>query len=505
MGLFSKRSSSKSNSLSSPDVNRKGSSTSVNSSVKSPTTPGSKMGFANGNGALDTIPASMSLPPPPNPHGDPVAYLRSLYAVRDRTKCIMDAAMKQQLTNFTFDKTKWEETVSYVVSIIKRDYAPDYHTIPPHGRWQHFEVGGRKRVDLLITTFGPDVEAIEKTKRLIDLFLISVLLDAGAGTKWVYKSKDNGRFYRRSEGLAVASMDMFKDGLFSSDPHNPFRVDGSALKLLMPDSLARGLQITATNPIDGLHGRAGLLRKLGQALDNKEYFGLDNRPGNMLDYLLNHSTTKVIDGKPCVLVTTLWTVLCEGLTPIWPQSRTQLDGCSLGDAWQCSTMPPGQYWERIVPFHKITQWLTYSLMVPMTKIMGIQWVGEHLLTGLPEYRNGGLFIDTGLITLKPQHMKRGLDAYHANSKKEGQPSVEVVPMFSAEDDVIVEWRALTVQLLDRLLPEVNEMLGLQGHDALTLAQMLEGGTWKGGRELAEVSRPNTREPPIMILSDGTVF
>lgn len=28
---------------------------------------------------------------------------------------------------------------------------------------------------------------------------------------------------------------------------------------------------------------------------------------------------------------------------------------------------------------------------------------------------------------------------------------------------------------------------------------------QGGRELAEVSRPNTKEPPIMILSDGTVF
>ena len=41
---------------------------------------------------------------------------------------------------------------------------------------------------------------------------------------------------------------------------------------------------------------------------------------------------------------------------------------------------------------------------------------------------------------------------------------------------------------------------------LTLAQVLEAGTWKAGRELAEVSRPNTKEPPIGLLaSDGTVF
>ncbi|EWC47473.1 hypothetical protein DRE_00441 [Drechslerella stenobrocha 248] len=499
MGLFSKKSNAKSTLIGTNDVNHKESSTSVNSSIKSPVTPGT-MSFAH-----DGIPASMSLPSSPNPWADPVVYLRSLYAIRERTKYVIDAAEKQQLTNFIYDKTKLSETARYVVSIIKRDYAPDYHTIPPYGRWQHFEVGGRKRIDLLLTTFGTETDVIEKTKRLIDLFVVSVLLDAGAGTKWTYKSKDNGRIYRRSEGLAVASLDMFKDGLFSSDPHNPFRVDGSALKLLMPDSLARGLQTTPTNPIDGLHGRAGLLRKLGQALDNKEYFGLDNRPGNMIEYLMNHPTTQIVDGQRYILVPTLWTVLCEGLTPIWPQSRTQLDGCSLGDAWQCSTMPPGQYWERIIPFHKLTQWLTYSLMVPMSKLMGVKWVGEHLLTGLPEYRNGGLFIDTGLLTLKPQQAKRGLDAYHANSKKEGQPNVEVVPMFSAEDDVIVEWRALTVQLLDRLLPEVNKMLGLQGPEVLTLGQMLEAGTWKGGRELAEVSRPNTKEPPIMILSDGTVF
>jgi hypothetical protein len=45
---------------------------------------------------------------------------------------------------------------------------------------------------------------------MIDLFLVSVLLDAGAGTQWSYKSLENGRIYRRSEGIAVASLEMFK-------------------------------------------------------------------------------------------------------------------------------------------------------------------------------------------------------------------------------------------------------------------------------------------------------
>lgn len=40
---------------------------------------------------------------------------------------------------------------------------------------------------------------------------------------------------------------------------------------------------------------------------------------------------------------------------------------------------------------------------------------------------------------------------------------------------------------------------------LTLAQVLESATWKGGREIAREKRPETGGPPIDIVSDGTVF
>lgn len=215
----------------------------------------------------------------------------------------------------------------------------------------------------------------------------------------------------------------------------------------------------------------------------------------------------------------------DGLACIWPATRTQIDGVSLGDAWPCSTLPPSppaQAWETIVPFHKLTQWLCYSLMVPMSKLLNIHFAGSELLTGLPEYRNGGLLIDTGLLTLKDEDAKRGLEAFKKNALSKGQTCMEVVPLFATDDDVIVEWRAVTVGFLDDLLLEVNGLLGLRGGDQLSLAQMLEAGTWKvngfatsgdlsvanleqGGREIAEVSRPNTKEPPIIILSDGTVF
>jgi hypothetical protein len=165
---------------------------------------------------------------------------------------------------------------------IKRDYAPDYASIPPHGRWQHFDVGGRPRVDQLMAAWPSTVDAQERTRRLIDLFLVSVLLDAGAGTQWQYKSKESGRLYRRSEGLAVASLEMFKAGMFSSDPSNPCQVDSGGLKKLTPQMMAKGLQVTTANPIDGLDGRTGLLVRLGDALHVQEIFGMNARPGNML-------------------------------------------------------------------------------------------------------------------------------------------------------------------------------------------------------------------------------
>ena len=189
-----------------------------------------------------------------------------------------------------------------------------------------------------------------------------------------------------------------------------------------------------------------------------------------------------------------------------------------------------------MPLHKQTQWLTFSLMAPMARVLRIRFAGVELLTALPDSRNGGLLIDTGLLTLKPNDMRRGVEAYNANAKHEGQPNVEVVPLFNIDDDVVVEWRAVTIGFLDELLVEVNKRLALTDETALNLAQLLEAGSWKvlqhwipsdsyhissrqqslkthiltnvikqGGRELAEVSRPNTKEAPIMVMSDGALL
>jgi hypothetical protein len=114
----------------------------------------------------------------------------------------------------------------------------------------------------------------------------------------------------------------------------------------------------------------------------------------------------------------------------------------------------------------------------MSVLMHIHFAGTELMTGLPEYRNGGLFIDTGLLTLKQDDSERGLERFRKEAQSNGRSGVEVVPMFEAGDDVVVEWRAITVGFLDLLLKDVNRMLGLGGGDELSLPQMLEAGSWK---------------------------
>jgi hypothetical protein len=106
----------------------------------------------------------------------------------------------------------------------QRDYNSPYTSIPPHGRWQHFNAGGRQRLEQLIQSWG-DIESQERTRKLLDLFLVSVLLDAGAGNVWKFTTKQNKK-YGRSEGLGIASLDMFEKGMFSSDKSDPHRVDG---------------------------------------------------------------------------------------------------------------------------------------------------------------------------------------------------------------------------------------------------------------------------------------
>lgn len=280
------------------------------------------------------------------------------------------------------------------------------------------------------------------------------------------------------------------------------------------EKLATGFQVSEQNPILGIDSRAALLRSLGQSLlENPDIFGEQGRPGNLVgkiasqiaQHLIRALTSpsdymiKTAENSSELDVLKFWDVLQTLLIPCWPKDRTTVNGFPIGDAWPLSTLKKhidpskaDDITAGIQPFHKLTQWLTYSLMVPFQRILGIKWKNTDSLTALPEYRNGGLFVDLGAITLKKEAYERGIKA-----------SGQELPLFGAEDDVVVEWRALTLSLLDRVYEGIVSRMGQGVH--LTMAQVLEAGTWKSGREIAAQRRPETKSSPILIRSDGTVF
>ena len=390
-----------------------------------------------------------------------IDYLLSPRAVRDQAQAVFDRMLRGQ-THFAFHPEKLEEVTSYVLDVIRKNY-PNLE-IPFHSRWGHFRVGSVDRVTQLRGKIAK-LDAMEQARIQLDLVVSSVLLDAGAGDAWKYHEASTDQTFSRSEGLGIASLHLFLSGALSSDGKS-LRADREGLSRITPSAIAEAFQVTDSNPLVGVEGRAGLLKNLGQALANEAIFP-GGRPGGILDSLV------AAHGKTIPALALLRSVL-DGLGSIWP-GRIQLEGKNLGDVWRHSELG-------LVPFHKLSQWMTYSLIEPI-QAAGITVTGVEELTGLAEYRNGGLMLDSRLLTLRDDE---------AASRT-----------WSPDTDLIIEWRALTIYLLDELGLRIQKALGRTPQD-FPLAKVLEGGTWWAGRFLAN-ERRSGGGPPLRIQSDGTVF
>jgi len=403
-----------------------------------------------------------------------IAWLRTTDAVRERTGLIFNAAKENQLEHFELDLDRLDATANYVIDVIHASYPT--LDIPYHSRWRHFAAGGRDRWQELAAEFDYWAR-IERARIRFDLAVISVLLDAGAGDRWRYIEPSSGQVFARSEGLAVASFDFFVAGICSANPSDPFRAEADALVSLDVATLERYFQVADDNPLIGTIGRTRLMNALGQALQaSPALFGGDNpRVGHLVDYLVEQS----VDGT--LPASSILAALLRGFSSIWP-GRIEIDGVNLGDVGQHQCAATDDVTDGLIPFHKLSQWLAFSLVEPLEEL-GIDVVGLDALTPLAEYRNGGLLIDLGL--LRPKH-DAVLGQAHPGSS-----------------ELITEWRALTVTLIDRLAVRIRERLELSSID-LPLAKILEGGTWNAGRKIARERRPDGG-PPISLLSDGTLF
>jgi Protein of unknown function (DUF1688) len=393
-----------------------------------------------------------------------VAWLRSPAAIRTQCHHLLALAEQNRLPYFTLDISHLEDAADYVAAVTRENY-PSLQ-IPYHSRWRHFEIGGISRWQPAI----PD--PAERARSEIDLCTISVLLDAGAGSAWRYRDPQTGHFFSRSEGLALASLDAFRAGLFSSDPDRPLRADAAALSAITPQHLAAIFQLSPANELIGLPGRVTLLRNLGATLTNRpDLFGPDARPGHLFDYWRAAS----------LHARDMLRTLLDAFAPIWP-GRIVLAGQNLGDVWTHPSAGGEGDAAGLVPFHKLSQWLCYSLIEVLEQVRR-SVAGLDALTGLAEYRNGGLLIDLGVLSLRdPALAQTALPVSHP---------------------AIVEWRALTIALLDRLAPLVRARLA-RTEAELPLARLLQGGTWAAGRRIANQRRADG-SPPITVASDGSVF
>lgn len=395
--------------------------------------------------------------------GDAVAALLTPEAVRTRCAQVWEAGLAGRLDHFTLAPEAMDATADYVVDTIRANYRD--LAVPYHARWRHFTLDG---TDLWRQTFEalPQGSA-ERARARFDLCITSVLLDAGAGTAWRYAHARSGRTIGRSEGLALASLDAFEAGLFSSDPARPLKADAQGLADLTEAALARAFQVGPDNPLVGLEGRVGLLNRLGAAIGAGA--------GHLYDVLAGKARDGRLEARQILLG------VLGAFGSIWP-GRLTLDGVNLGDTWRHPAVRAGDGTDGLVPFHKLSQWLSYSLVEPLEEA-GIAVTDLDQLTGLAEYRNGGLLVDCGL--LKPRH--GGM----------------LGTAFAAGHPVIVEWRALTVAGLDALAGPVRARLGRDAA-SLPLAAILEGGTWAAGRRIA-AERRHDAAPPIALVSDGSVF
>ncbi|MDZ5456409.1 URC4/urg3 family protein [Azohydromonas lata] len=416
-----------------------------------------------------------------------VRRLRQAATVRQRCAHITQGVREGRSEHFRLDEGRLDAVAQRIAALTQSRF-PDGR-IPLHSRWRHFEAGGVDRLAEVNARLAGHSH-VARARAHIELVMISVLLDAGAGAQWQYVETESGQTFSRSEGLAVASLRAFLAGAFSSDPGDPCRVDAKALSRMDVPTLAALFQVRDINPLLGLEGRVNLLRRLAQALRAQpDTFTADGRPGHLFDALTHHHHAPrlhhhhVVPGSTQhqhhVAAPRLLQALLDGFSAIWPSGQ-QFLGVPVGDAWAhplAGGEGPSAGW---VPFHKLSQWLTWSLVEPF-EAAGVHITELEALTGLPEYRNGGLLLDAGVIV--------PLDAEFGTRLR--------VP----GEAWVIEWRSLTVSLLDALLPRVRALLA---NEHLPLGCLLEGGSWAAGRQIAAERRPGGA-PPVAIDSDGTVF
>lgn len=405
--------------------------------------------------------------------------LRTAAAVRSRCDAMLAAASAPGaavgIDHFTVRAESMPDVVHRVLDALgplRRDQPP-----PLGSRWRDFEAGGRDRLrELAASVAGATAEEIGRAR--FDLAVVSALLDADAGDAWTYVDPETGQTLARHEGVAVATLRAFQKGLFSSRAGDPLRADASGLSRITVEVLEAAFPGAAEHPLHALGARAALLRNLGSALlQSPHLFGAGEaaRFGALFDVLARRATRGTLTARD------LLTVVMESLAPVFAAaSSTALDGVPLGDVWRHPAAGGDGASEGLVPIHRAAQLLALSLIEPLEEAGHVVAdVGD--LTALPDAWSGGLLVDGEVLV----------------PKIEGTVAV----VHAAGSPLVVEWRALTVSLLDRVADAVRAELGVTA-EALPVARLLPA-IREAARSAAQ-DRRGAATPPVRVDGDGVL-
>lgn len=453
----------------------------------------------------------------------PHAPLHDPATIRARCAGVLGAVEQGVSPSFKLNRDALPPLADRVAALTRQRF-PDL-VVPLHSRWRQLETGGPSRRDELNQRLAGRLPA-EVARVQVDMIVISCLLSGGAGANWIYSESAAlsaaalpaaapedllalldqaaarrptpaveepapaspvapATTFRQAEGLAVASFRAFMAGAFSSQAGDPQRADATALRHVDAAALRAIFQSSPSNPVVGLDARAAMLARLGHALqdeaarDAARGLPAQARPGLLFDRITGYGTRQAVSATEV-----LGHVLRVFLS-VWP-AGSKVQGLPAGDVWPhlwAGSAVAGQLQDRTtegwVPFHQLAQWITCSLLEPLTWA-GIRVTAVEALTALPDARNAGLLIDAGVIVPRDPRL--------------------LARTWKPQDELVIEWRAMAVVLLDELAVLVRQRLGLTA-EQLPMPCFMEGGSAAAGAEWARSLRPDGT-PPVRVEGDG---
>lgn len=376
------------------------------------------------------------------------SQLRTTHAVRERCARLLAHARTRGSAWFDVDEDAMRSSAREVATTIRHDF-PRLN-VPVHSVWRLLGQDGIDRREQLEQPLQQLTPA-ERTHARLDFAVVAVLLSTAMGSASPYTEPATGRRLAGEAGRVVGTLHAFNAGLFSSDPQRPFQCDAHGLRGVVTDQLAGVLQVHPPEAQEALGRQAVLLRRLGELLSEQpEVFGEDGRPAGVFDVIVSpygHGIPHTADVDAHDILSQLLTTL-PGL---WPGAG-QLGGVALGDCWRHGDAGgdgPSREW---VPLHATLQALALSLLEPFFW-GGVQVRGIGGLTAIADRPLCDWMLETGVLRLR--------DERTASSD------------WTCGDAVVVEWRALSLALMEEMAPLMRDFLGCERSE-LPMGCILEG-------------------------------